>query len=272
MINTGVPKKTGPFKRVVWKYLCTVVGPRKMRGVPSAGKRLRSRQRFPECWTQDAIQHLKLKIFLEIPVRNLITSLSVASVEVAGCWSGELLSSQAELQASNQRTNDINGIGPGKYSIEVAAPDHLPYSLLPAFSSSPAIFKGANCNHHLSMKVTQQNLTILRSSTSTSLRLITNFHHHQKLPITTSRTQITTPKMATRIACRAAFRRNVVPVTLVLTTTFALASRQQPLKLDAFSSQQSRSLHSQKNNKEEWLNPETIKQLSSGSLGGMATT
>ncbi|KAK1781671.1 hypothetical protein QBC45DRAFT_404466 [Copromyces sp. CBS 386.78] len=79
--------------------------------------------------------------------------------------------------------------------------------------------------------------------------------------------------MATRIACRAAFRRNVVPVTLGLTTTFALASRQQPLKLDAFSSsQQSRSLHSQNNNDEkEWLNPETVKQLSSGSLGGFAT-
>lgn len=79
--------------------------------------------------------------------------------------------------------------------------------------------------------------------------------------------------MATRIACRAAFRRNVVPVTLGLTTTFALAARQQPLKLDALSSsQQSRSLHSQKDNKEEWLNPETIKQLSSGSLSGMTTT
>ncbi|KAK3504931.1 hypothetical protein B0T13DRAFT_20685 [Neurospora crassa] len=78
--------------------------------------------------------------------------------------------------------------------------------------------------------------------------------------------------MATRIACRAAFRRNVVPVTLGLTTTFALAARQQPLKLDALSSsQQSRSLHSQKDNKEEWLNPETIKQLSSGSLSGFAT-
>ncbi|KAK3391674.1 hypothetical protein B0T20DRAFT_396315 [Sordaria brevicollis] len=77
--------------------------------------------------------------------------------------------------------------------------------------------------------------------------------------------------MATRIACRAAFRRNVVPVTLGLTTTFALASRQQPLKLDAFSnSQQSRSLHNTQK-REEWLNPETVKQLSSGSLGGFAT-
>ncbi|KAH7632313.1 hypothetical protein B0T09DRAFT_337692 [Sordaria sp. MPI-SDFR-AT-0083] len=117
------------------------------------------------------------------------------------------------------------------------------------------------------MKVTQ-NLTTLRSFT-TSSRLITSFTTTKQLP--PQQTAPLPPKMATRIACRAAFRRNVVPVTLGLTTTFALASRQQPLKLDAFSSQQSRSLHSQKDNEKEWLSPETVKQLSSGSLSGFAT-
>ncbi|EAA27999.3 hypothetical protein GE21DRAFT_4393 [Neurospora crassa] len=139
----------------------------------------------------------------------------------------------------------------------------LTYStvLLSAFSSTKK-----------SMKVTQQqNLTLLRSSPSSRriANLTTKSPCRETPKVTTSPP---TSNMATRIACRAAFRRNVVPVTLGLTTTFALAARQQPLKLDALSSsQQSRSLHSQKDNKEEWLNPETIKQLSSGSLSGFAT-
>lgn len=125
------------------------------------------------------------------------------------------------------------------------------------------------------MKVTQQqNITTLLRYSTTSSRLIAAKLSATTLPypITQTRTYNTNDKMATRIACRAALRRNVVPITLGLTTTLALASRQQPLKLDAFgsSSQQSQSLHSTQK-REEWLNPETVKQLSSGSLGGFAT-
>lgn len=79
--------------------------------------------------------------------------------------------------------------------------------------------------------------------------------------------------MATVSIYRTAFQRNAIPIGLSLTAGLALASRQQPIRLDSVyqaASVQPASTRGYSNEpkRRDRLNPEVLKQLSSGSLSG----
>lgn len=80
--------------------------------------------------------------------------------------------------------------------------------------------------------------------------------------------------MATVSIYRTAFQRTAVPLGLSLTAGLALASRQQPVRLDSLYQAGSvqpaatRGYSNEHKRRERRLNPEVIKQLSSGSLSG----
>ncbi len=75
--------------------------------------------------------------------------------------------------------------------------------------------------------------------------------------------------------CRAAFRRNALPLGIGLTSGLVLLHRQPPMRFDALSNSHiatSRRPFSESpgpRQRKDRLNPEVIKQLSSGSLTGM---
>lgn len=77
--------------------------------------------------------------------------------------------------------------------------------------------------------------------------------------------------MATIALCRGALRRHAAPLTLGLSASLFLVSRQPPMRLDAVSarpiSQQPSSIIAESKS-EGWLSPEFVKQLSGGSLTG----
>ncbi|KAK3357709.1 hypothetical protein B0T25DRAFT_167591 [Lasiosphaeria hispida] len=76
--------------------------------------------------------------------------------------------------------------------------------------------------------------------------------------------------------CRGALRRNALPLGLGLTSGLVLLNRQQPMRFDAIASsppltKRPFSEGPSPGQKKERLNPEIIKQLSGGSLGGFLT-
>ncbi|KAK0622862.1 hypothetical protein B0T14DRAFT_564274 [Immersiella caudata] len=81
--------------------------------------------------------------------------------------------------------------------------------------------------------------------------------------------------MASRTLCRAAFRRNALPLGVGLTSGLVLLHQQRPLRLDAISNAPiSRRPFSDKpgpGQRKDRLSPEVIKQLSGGSLAGFLT-
>ncbi|KAB5570418.1 hypothetical protein GE09DRAFT_1217855 [Coniochaeta sp. 2T2.1] len=74
--------------------------------------------------------------------------------------------------------------------------------------------------------------------------------------------------MATLLMARSALRRNIVPMSLGLSASLLAASRQSPMRLDARIPAASRPVSTGPN---ERLNPDIIKQLSSGSIAGFVT-
>lgn len=78
--------------------------------------------------------------------------------------------------------------------------------------------------------------------------------------------------MATLHLCRAALRRNAVPLSLGLTSGLILLNRQQPMRLDAIPPPSipinQRQYSGSPSPRKERLDAEVIKQLSGGSLSG----
>lgn len=78
-------------------------------------------------------------------------------------------------------------------------------------------------------------------------------------------------KMSAIPLCRAALRRNALPLGVGLTSGFVLLHRQQPMRLDAIAANPSanhRQFSVSSSQRKDRLNPEVIKQLSGGSLAG----
>ncbi|KAL1873973.1 hypothetical protein VTK73DRAFT_674 [Phialemonium thermophilum] len=69
--------------------------------------------------------------------------------------------------------------------------------------------------------------------------------------------------MSVRLLCRSALRRSAVPLGLGLSTGVVMASRQRPFRFDARPPAQALSTKPRNS-----LDPETIKQLSKGSVTG----
>lgn len=80
---------------------------------------------------------------------------------------------------------------------------------------------------------------------------------------------LSTVNMATLLMARSALRRNIVPMSLGLTASVLVASRHAPLRLDARIPAASRPVSTDPRDN---LNPDIIKQLSSGSLAGMSAS
>jgi len=72
--------------------------------------------------------------------------------------------------------------------------------------------------------------------------------------------------MATTFVCRRALRRQLVPISLGLTSGAWMLSRQRPLRLDA-APQPPRTVPTQRDAAEK-LDPNILRQISSGSLSG----
>jgi hypothetical protein len=74
-----------------------------------------------------------------------------------------------------------------------------------------------------------------------------------------------------RTLTRTALRRAALPLGLGLTTGFVAVHRQQPMQLDSVPVSQTRlgSSGSHEPGRKEFLDADTIKQLSGGSLSGM---
>lgn len=72
--------------------------------------------------------------------------------------------------------------------------------------------------------------------------------------------------MATLLMARSALRRSIVPMSLGLTASLMVASRQSPMRLDARTPAVPRPVST---SPQENLNPDIIKQLSSGSIAGI---
>ncbi|KAK5663916.1 hypothetical protein OQA88_127 [Cercophora sp. LCS_1] len=80
--------------------------------------------------------------------------------------------------------------------------------------------------------------------------------------------------MAAMPLCRAALRRNALPLGVGLTSGLVLLHRQQPIRLDAIPATNTANLRqfsASPNQKKDRLDPEVIKQLSGGSLSGFVT-
>ena len=73
--------------------------------------------------------------------------------------------------------------------------------------------------------------------------------------------------MATLLMARSALRRNMIPMSLGLTASLMVASRQRPVRLDERIPATSRPVST---GPKDNLNPDIIKQLSSGSIAGTA--
>ncbi|KAK0645874.1 hypothetical protein B0T16DRAFT_148305 [Cercophora newfieldiana] len=76
--------------------------------------------------------------------------------------------------------------------------------------------------------------------------------------------------MASRTLCRAALQRNAFPLGVGLTSGLVLLHHQPPLRLDSVATAPPvpRRQFSDRPKRKDHLNPEVLKQLSSGSLSG----
>lgn len=68
--------------------------------------------------------------------------------------------------------------------------------------------------------------------------------------------------------CRRALAQRIVPVTLGLSSGVYLIARQKPMRLDALPARVTPSSRQEPPEVHERLNPDMIKQLSSGSIAG----
>lgn len=75
--------------------------------------------------------------------------------------------------------------------------------------------------------------------------------------------------MATLLMARSALRRNIVPMSLGLSASLLAVSRHAPLRLDSRIPAASRPVST---GSRDNLNPDVIKQLSSGSIAGLASS
>lgn len=86
----------------------------------------------------------------------------------------------------------------------------------------------------------------------------------------TSRLRQPQPKLPSmsalpRLMCRSALRRNIIPLSLGLSTSLLVASRRSPMRLDSHYAPATRPISTESKPR---LNAEVVKQLSSGSLSG----